>query len=274
MKKNLVLFLSFLISVSVFAQTSSTSSGTSSIFAPIQTPWVFQFKNDTFNTLETTKIMGGATTENQFKLTNKINSSTQIGFLVGFKYDLANTSQNQADIKTKMNDFALDGILETGSLLGSDKTVTEGRIYIPTSEKSHVEHLNTQLRADVLMPYTLKNNMTAYLYFNPRLYNYENGLNITKLRSQARIGIGSTLHSYVALDHKIEMGTKVINKRTLEAMGPEVGIEWTPNSFVKLAFNVAQFRNVLNPTESNVRKNIALFDTKESEYDFMAQIKY
>jgi hypothetical protein len=267
----LIMFAQVLYVNGLSAQETATSITTA---APsVGMAWTASLKSEMSNNLEKAKDIGGAATDNQFRLSYKFNETTQAGILLGGIYNLATEGQDQDNIKMINSDVAVVGLVTAPAVLGADKTEVDGRLYLPTSETSEKAAQQYKLRADVRLPYTMGNQRLATLWVSPRLTDYEVFSAKAELLSQAKLAQGKVIAPYVAINHKLVMLDTADITRKEEFMGPEVGVDYLPHKLVKLSLFVAQERNILNPTFKKTAANYSVFNTKETKYLFSAQIK-
>lgn len=269
--KNIVLMSALLLAAS-FSQAQTAGTSTTSVTSP-SLPWTVSAKSEWSSNIETAKQVGGAATENQFRIAYKLTDKVQLGLLFGGKYNLANENQIQSDQEFIGMDTALAGLFVAPSFLGSDKTEVDARVYLPTTEASQKAKQLYQLRADIKLPYTFSSARSATLQVSPRVSDFEVAATKLELVSQAKFAQGSKVAPYIALNHKLKMLNTAGMSRTEEYVGPELGVELVPHKMVKLAFLVAQERNILNPSVKKVRPEYSAFDTKETKYLMSAQIK-
>lgn len=268
MKRVMFVSLGLLVSQLVMAQSETT------IVAPAPSlPWTATLKSELTSNVQTAKDMGGAGTETQFRLAYKFNDQAQLGLLVGGKYNLATINQNQEDQKMVASNVALAGLFIAPSLLQSDKTEIDARIYLPTSDASQTLKENFQMRADIKLPYTVAPQRVATLQVSPRWTDYAAMDSKIELVSQAKLAQGKMVAPYAALNHRFKFLNGEKTTRTEEFAGPELGLDYAPHKIVKLTLSVSQERNILNPTAKKVRAEYSAFDTRETKYLLGAQIK-
>lgn len=237
-------------------------------------PWAVSLKSELSANMEAAKQIGGAGTETQFRAAYKFNDAAQLGVLLGGKYNLAGENQNQAQQEMVASDAAIAGIYVAPAILGADKTQIDGRLYLPTSNASQLAKQQYQVRADILLPYSLESQRSAAILISPRFADFDVAASKMELVSQAKLAQGKTIAPYIALNHKLKMADAAAGlSRTEEYMGPEVGVEIIPHKMVKLALLVSQERNILNPTAKKARGEYSVFNTSETKYLLGAQIK-
>lgn len=266
---------SFLLLLTIqfsFAQVSTTPSVTTTATSP-SLPWTATVKSELSSTIENAKKVGGGSTENQFRIAYKFSEAAQLGLLFGGKYKFVGQAQNQSDQEMVASDTAIAGILVAPSLLGSDKTIIDGRFYLPTSKDSIKLKQNLLARVDMILPYSLTGQKNLTFWVSPRFADFEFNSSKFDILSQVKLAQGSKIAPYIALNHKVKMGYKTGLNRTEEYMGPEVGIEALPHKLVKLGIYVNQERNILNPSAKNAPSDYSAFNSTESKYFVFGQIK-
>lgn len=273
MRAVLLAAITLIINQLAAAQTTTTTPTVTTKAPEAALPWTASLKSEMESNIETGKTVGGAQTDNQFRIAYKFNDKAQIGLLFGGKYKLTSETQTQADQEMISSDVAVAGVLTAPAILNADKTEIDGRIYLPTSDLSKNAKQNYQLRADIKLPYSLESQRTATLMVSPRVSDYEITATKVELISQAKLAQGKMFVPYVALNHKLRLDNTAGLVRSEERMGPELGLDINPHRLVRLSLLVAQDRNILNPTKKNIRSEYALFDTKETKYLLGAQIR-
>jgi hypothetical protein len=275
--KNLIL-MSLLISNIGFAQSSTNQSvtGVSSVPAA-QRSVQLTYKNETSSNIERNKKTGGGvTTDNQFKATYLLGEDVRFGLYASAKTDIAGQNETQSSKKWISGDVA--AVVESiyGSLLGSDKTLLEGRMYFPTSEVSKNKKQEMQLRADLNLPYTINGLLNSNIYFSPRYFSVQGERDQLDSLIQAKLAAkaNSFVTGYAAINYKNVLKQTAVFKRDMETMGPEIGADITANPILKFNLAVMQDRAIYQPTKLKVRPEFALYDTNETLYMLKAQIKY
>lgn len=269
-----------LVSFNIAAETTPSTNPKNEITSiststpAVPPPWAISLKSEWSRNLEEAKTVGGASTDNQFRIEYKLNSTAQMGLLFGGKYTMASEKQNQSDQKMIGSDTAIVGAYVIPNALGADKVQIDGRYYLPTSDASRDKKQNGLLRADIKMPFSLENQKSFKLYLSPRHYNYQNNDNVIDLRSQVRFDQGKNFLPYVAFNHTLKLSDIPAGyTRMVETAGPEIGIETQPNKFVNLNLRLAQDRNILNPSKTKSQKQYSVFDPDESTYYLEAVVK-
>lgn len=272
--KVLSIFVALLM-IAPWVQAQSTAETTVTTTAPSSTTsWTALLKSEASNNLEVARTVGGALTENQFRLAYKFNDKANVGLLWGAKYKLASDKEIQSEQAVINSDTAIAGFFVAPSFIGSDKTEIDARFYLPTSEESKVKHKNYVIRTDLKLPYSMVSDRVAILNVSPRFTDNDQAVEQLEVLSQIRLGQGKTYIPYIALNHRFKMLGQTLNlARTEEYMGPELGFEVIPHKMVKLALLVAQERNILNPSAKKASAQYSLFERNETKYLFGAQIK-
>ena len=274
MKKALILSVIVLFTQNSFSQSSAASSENVNKVEAKSLPFAMSFKSEVSSNVETAKTVGGGLSEHQLRLSYKIDEMSQVGLLLGGKYVFTGEGQNQQAQEFMNSDIAIAGIYAIPEVLGADKLEIDGRIYLPTSENSKAISQNYLLRADLKMPYSFENNQKVVLLTSPRFFDYEIANSKLDVQSQARYAIGKSVVPYLAINHRLIMLDENGLARSNEYMGPELGLELSPTSYLKVSMLVAQERNILNPgANSKTRKNYSAFDTAETKYFVNAQVK-
>lgn len=277
MKK--IIYLALFATQFALAQNSATETSTTSVSTSVSTVRKLQltYKNETSSNLERNKkTEGGATTDNQFKATYLLGEDVRAGFYISTKTDIAGQQEAQSTKKWTEGDLA--AVVESihGGLLGSDKTLLEGRMYFPTSKTSLDKRQELLVRGDINLPYTMNGTLSSNFYLSPRYSVVKGDRDQFDTLAQAKIAAkaNSVLTGYAALNYKNSIKQSNVFKRALETAGPEVGADITVNPIVKLNLSLVQDRIIDQPSKAKVRPEFALYDTKETQYMLKAQIKY
>jgi hypothetical protein len=260
------------------SNTATSTSTTSLSAAPTAT---FSFKNETSQLVQKANTIGGANTDNQLKAVLNITPKLGVGVLVGGYKDIANSTQAQSQISFKDMDLAVLVNGKTDGILGSDISIIEGRVYLPTSPYSKSIGQASRLRMDLLFPKNLGDGFSASLLFRPNYFtmNADSKLSsyfgsLTSLRGT--YNFTKDFDIYASLDHTYD---SVDNKQTAiktdkEVLGPQIGVEYKFSKYFKASLDAEQARNINEPAFYNVRKEYALFDANDTTYRFIGVITY
>jgi hypothetical protein len=240
----------------------------------VSLPFALSLKSEISNNIEAALESGGAVVDNQFRIGYKLNDSAQIGVLLSGKYNIAEQNQLQSDQEFVAGDAAIAGILVAPSLLRSDKTEVDGRLYLPTSEASKKAQQQFQVRADVKLPYTLPAQSSFTVTMSPRVSGYVSTGEKLDFVSQAKLAKGRTIVPYFAMNHSLRMLNGMAGMaRTTESVGPEIGVEVSPSKMVRLALLVSQERSIFSSKTNKQKAQYTAFAANETKVLFGAQIR-
>jgi hypothetical protein len=283
MKKVFLTLITLGFSMAAMAQTSTienVSSGEESTgslrtrLAEVTAPMTFSLKTEASGNFREMDKGEGGDTETQLRFGYKMNDQWEAGLLLGGKFHISGEAEAQNEESVTFSDMALAAKFTGASILNADKTVIDLRVALPTSAASYNLHKYFQLRGDLVLPYTLANDRSVGIWLSGRGHVFETKASEVNVYSQLRASQGKDFVAYAALNHELRLvNQKAGLSRTVEAMGPELGLEVAPTKELKIALAVAQKRNILNPTESNVNPNYTVFDEAETEAKVSAQIR-
>lgn len=231
--------------------------------------------------IETLKTTGGNSLVHQLDLIYKMDNGLKASLVGVMDTPIAGEGQKQSDMRGDYKDLALKIGGKGGSLAGSEPSSVSARIYLPTSALSAKKDRQFALRADADLNWKADGPISAIAGVSPRYYQYkeEDNLFLGLAYAGANYDISDKVSSYAIINHSVEIAGRANMKRTGETLGPEVGVNLAPQENLMFTFSVGQDRNVLNPgtpdRAGNVaRKNLALFDTKETAYNIIGVVTF
>lgn len=223
-----------------------------------------------YNDLETLKNTGGNDLYHQIDLGYKLDNGMKVT-LIGIMETPVGAAGQASEVEPRYGDLALKLGGKGGSVLGSDPASLSGRVYFKTSSASFKSNREYVLRADAGLNWKITNKLNSKLEVSPRYSEYSTGANKTRNITTAGVtyDLSDKTSAYAVLNHDIWGEGERDMTKNVETLGPEFGVDLSATQNISVTLSVGQDRNILNPTAKGARKNVALFDTKETSYNII-----
>lgn len=293
MNKLVLTFMSTtFIASAVFAQANTTTTATTSV-APtsgastvtVVTPKKIK---GAFAHVSSKGIKGESTavkvdTSNSLSVTYKP-EEISYGARVKAYYSLVGENQTddktgevlkQSDQKATFADLKLYATKTLGTIGASDATTLKGTLYLPTSDTSKEANQYSAIGAEYFIPFTLEKGFSTQVAFFP-IYSLIKGDDkfFNETYAEVRYAYTDKLSTYVGVYHDFYGSVGDTTKKSKETLAPELGLDISFPEIVDLTFAITQSRNILNPTEKNVRKSYALLAPEETSVAVQAVVQF